>query len=106
MTSDHGTFDYVVAMDSLIYYSTADITQALSRLGARTSKAVVFTVAPRTPFLMTFWTLGKAFPRADRSPVMVPHAHTTLTRITGGKVSKIDRISRGFYISECLEYHP
>lgn len=106
MTSDHGTFDYVVAMDSLIYYDTADITQALSRLGARTSGAVVFTVAPRTPFLMAFWTLGRAFPRADRSPVMVPHAHATLTRETGGKVTRIDRISRGFYISECLEYRP
>jgi magnesium-protoporphyrin O-methyltransferase len=106
MTADHGTFDYVLAMDSLIYYDTADINQALTRLGARTSRAVVFTVAPKTPFLMTFWTLGKAFPRADRSPVMVPHAHATLTRVTGGKVTKVDRVSRGFYISECLEYHP
>jgi magnesium-protoporphyrin O-methyltransferase len=106
MTADHGNFDFVLAMDSLIYYNTADITQALSRLGARTSRAVVFTVAPKTPFLMTFWTLGKAFPRADRSPVMVPHAHATLTRATQGKVSKVDRVSRGFYISECLEYRP
>lgn len=104
MTANYGDFDYVVAMDSLIYYGTADITRALTRLGARTAQAVVFTVAPRTPFLMTFWTLGKAFPRADRSPVMVPHAHATLTRETGGKVSKIARIASGFYISECLEY--
>lgn len=104
MTADYGAFDYVLAMDSLIYYDTTDITGALDRLGARTRGAVVFTVAPRTPFLMTFWTLGKAFPRADRSPVMVPHAHTTLSKVTGGKVSKVGRISRGFYISECLEY--
>jgi magnesium-protoporphyrin O-methyltransferase len=106
MTANYGSFDYVLAMDSLIYYGTADITQALTRLGARTSRAVVFTVAPKTPFLMTFWTLGRAFPRADRSPIMVPHAHATLTRETGGRVTKIDRISRGFYISECLEYRP
>jgi magnesium-protoporphyrin O-methyltransferase len=37
---------------------------------------------------------------------MVPHAHATLTRATSGKVSKVDRVSRGFYISECLEYRP
>ena len=104
MTADYGAFDYVLAMDSLIYYDTNDITQALARLGARTRQAVVFTVAPKTPFLMTFWTLGKVFPRADRSPVMVPHAHATLTAVTGGKVRKVDRVSRGFYISECLEY--
>jgi magnesium-protoporphyrin O-methyltransferase len=106
MTADHGSFDYVIAMDSLIYYGTDDIAAALGRLGRRTRKAVVFTVAPRTPFLMTFWSMGKLFPRADRSPTMVPHAAKTLHRVTGGKVVKIDRISRGFYISECLEYHP
>jgi magnesium-protoporphyrin O-methyltransferase len=37
---------------------------------------------------------------------MVPHALTTLNRTTGGKLTKIDRVSRGFYISECLEYRP
>lgn len=106
MTADHGRFDFVVAMDSLIYYDTADITAALARLGAKTERAVVFTVAPRTPFLMTFWTMGKLFPRADRSPTMVPHAFGTLHRATQGRVSRVERVSRGFYISECLEYRP
>jgi magnesium-protoporphyrin O-methyltransferase len=102
----HGSFDYVLAMDSLIYYGTPDIAAALDRLGARTREAVVFTVAPKTPFLMAFWTLGKAFPRADRSPTMVPHAFDTLYKATGGRLRQIDRVSRGFYISECLEYRP
>lgn len=106
MTADHGRFDYVLAMDSLIYYDTKAITAALDRLGARTDGAVVFTVAPRTPFLMTFWTMGKLFPRADRSPTMVPHAFPTLHRATQGRLTKVDRVSRGFYISECLEYQP
>jgi magnesium-protoporphyrin O-methyltransferase len=106
MTADHGPFDYAIAMDSLIYYDTADITAALDRIGSRTKQAVVFTVAPRTPFLMTFWTMGKLFPRADRSPTMVPHAFATLHRATDGRVARINRVSRGFYISECLEYRP
>lgn len=106
MTADHGRFDYVIAMDSLIYYGTTDIAAALDRLGSRTNTAVVFTVAPKTAFLMTFWSMGKLFPRADRSPIMVPHAFATLNRATKGRVSKIDRVSRGFYISECLEYRP
>ncbi|MDZ7904469.1 MAG: magnesium protoporphyrin IX methyltransferase [Cypionkella sp.] len=104
MTADHGRFDYALAMDSLIYYGTDDITAALHRLGARTNQAVIFTVAPKTAFLMAFWTLGKAFPRADRSPIMVPHAFDTLFQSTDGRVRKINRVSRGFYISECLEY--
>ena len=106
MTADHGRFDFVIAMDSLIYYGTDDIADALDRLGRRTGTAVVFTVAPRTPFLMAFWSVGKLFPRADRSPTMVPHAVTTLNRATNGKVTRVDRISRGFYISDCLEYRP
>ena len=102
--AEHGRFDHVIAMDSLIYYGTTDIAAALDRLGERTDQAVVFTVAPKTAFLMTFWTMGKLFPRADRSPTMVPHAFKTLDRATSGKLVKVGRVSRGFYISECLEY--
>lgn len=101
-----GRFDYVMAMDSLIYYRAPDIGQILTRLGRRTSTAIVFTVAPRTPFLMAFWSMGKLFPRSDRSPVMIPHSFPTLVRHSGDSLSRIERVSRGFYISECLEYRP
>ena len=104
MTGDHGRFDHVLAMDSLIYYDTRDICAALHRLGDRTNGSVVFTVAPRTAFLMAFWTMGKLFPRTDRSPTMVPHAFKTLRHAATGHLTKIDRVTRGFYISECLEY--
>lgn len=106
LSGDLGTFDYVLAMDSLIYYAEADIDAALRRLGAHTSHAVVFTVAPRTPFLMAFWGMGKLFPRSDRSPVMQPHAHARLARALPGRLDRVERVSRGFYISECLEYRP
>jgi magnesium-protoporphyrin O-methyltransferase len=101
-----GRFDHVVAMDSMIYYSATDIARALDELGERTAASVVFTVAPKTPFLMAFWTLGKAFPRADRSPTMVPHAFDRLARATGNRLSRVERVSRGFYISDCLEFRP
>lgn len=101
-----GAFDYVMAMDSLIYYRAEDIAGILARLGERTERAVVFTVAPRTPFLMTFFTAGKLFPRSDRSPVMIPHAFTRLRDLSGPGLGRVERVSRGFYISECLEYRP
>lgn len=107
MTDDaHGSFDHVIAMDSLIYYRAADIISILQRLGQRTRGKIVFTVAPRTPFLMTFFTAGKLFPRADRSPIMIPHAFDSLAKSAGPGLSRINRVSRGFYISECLEYRP
>ncbi len=101
-----GSFDYVMAMDSLIYYTTPDIAAVLKKLSHRTSRSVIFTVAPRTPFLMTFFTLGKAFPRADRSPVMVPQSYARLAKATGAGLTQVARVSRGFYISECLEFRP
>lgn len=103
LSDDLGRFDQVVAMDSLIYYSGTDIVTALDRLTDRTGGRVVFTVAPRTAFLMAFWGMGKLFPRSDRSPVMQPHAHKRLARDVSGRLDRVGRVSRGFYISECLE---
>ncbi|MFN4130832.1 MAG: magnesium protoporphyrin IX methyltransferase [Paracoccaceae bacterium] len=99
-----GRFDHVIAMDSLIYYSGSDISAILHRLESRTRGSVVFTVAPRTPFLMAFFTAGKLFPRADRSPTMIPHAFEALVKSAGPGLGRVGRVSRGFYISECLEY--
>ncbi len=98
----HGHFDFVVAMDSLIYYARPDLVAALTGLADRTEGAIVFTVAPRTPFLMTFFGVGKLFPRSDRSPVMIPQNPVALARDVPGLTS-VRRVSRGFYISECLE---
>jgi len=108
LKEDLGRFDHVMAMDSLIYYTAADIGAALARLGPRTSGSIVFTVAPRTAFLMTFWGLGKLFPRSDRSPVMIPHAPETLAsaaRDAGapGHLRVVERVTAGFYISQAME---
>ncbi|MEM6372503.1 MAG: magnesium protoporphyrin IX methyltransferase [Pseudomonadota bacterium] len=106
-----GQFDAVIAMDSLIYYTAEDIGSALSNLEKRTSGPVVFTVAPRTPALMAMWYAGKAFPRADRSPVMIPHAHAPLARAVRDQGARrmlrpVDRVTSGFYISEAMELRP
>lgn len=105
----HGTFDHVVAMDSLIYYEAHDIGSSLARFCPRVTGSVVFTVAPRTPFLMTFWGVGKLFPRSDRSPVMIPHAPEKLAKAAQergarGALREVERVNSGFYISTCLEY--
>lgn len=99
-----GRFDFALAMDSLIYYRDADIGRVIGNLAQRTAQSIVFTVAPRTPILMVMWHAGKLFPRSDRSPTMVPHDAARLARHCPGKLTKIDRITSGFYISECLEH--
>ena len=103
-----GHFDHVVAMDSLIYYGASDVGAALAAMERRCASSIVFTVAPRTRALMAMWYAGKLFPRSDRSPVMVPHDSATLAeaaRNAGlrGTLRPIDRVARGFYISQALE---
>jgi len=104
----HGRFDYVVAMDSLIHYDGADIARTLGALAQRTNQSVVFTVAPRTWPLMMMWSVGKLFPRGDRSPAIAPISQPALERALdkhapGLALARAHRVSRGFYISQALE---
>ncbi len=98
-----GPYDYALAMDSLIYYSAADIASVLAKLGVPAQK-VVFTVAPASPLLSLAWNVGKLFPRADRAPVMQPQNFSRLQAACGGRLARVGRISAGFYTSDCLEY--
>ena len=103
-----GHFDHVIAMDSLIYYDAQDIGTAIANLEQRTRSTIVFTIAPRTRALMAMWYAGKLFPRSDRSPVMIPHAHRHLAKTARaqgvrGVIRPVERISSGFYKSEALE---
>ncbi len=105
-----GSFDHVVAMDSLIHYRAADIVAALSALGDRTRVSIAITFAPRTAMLATMHAVGQLFPRSDRSPAIQPVGGETLRRLIAAeprlaafRVGSSTRISRGFYISEALE---
>ena len=108
LSTDLGSFDHVIAMDSLIYYTQADIRNALAKLGERTSGSVVFTVAPRTPLLMGMWYAGKVFPKSDRSPTMIPHGPSRLSKSVSdiGQLNDLGRVNSGFYISQALEFRP
>ena len=108
LSADLGSFDHVIAMDSLIYYSENDIRPALDNLGSRTSGSVAFTVAPRTPLLMTMWYAGKVFPKSDRSPTMIPHVPSRLSKTVSeiGQLNDLGRVTSGFYISQALEFCP
>ncbi|MCY4179970.1 MAG: magnesium protoporphyrin IX methyltransferase [Litoreibacter sp.] len=102
-----GVFDHIVAMDSLIYYSAKDIGRILDKIEPRLRKTMVFTVAPRTPMLMAMWKAGKLFPRADRSPTMIPHSPRKIAEATqSGAVNTLERVTSGFYISQALEFRP
>ncbi len=105
-----GHFDHVVAMDSLIYHPTSDVVRCLKTLSERTAHSIIFTFAPRTAMIAAMYGIGKLFPRADRSPAIVPLAEADLrSRITAEhamanwRIADTKRISRGFYISQAME---
>jgi magnesium-protoporphyrin O-methyltransferase len=105
-----GHVDHVVAMDSLIHYETPDIVSALAGLAVRTSTSILFTVAPRTPMLTAMRLAGRAFPRGDRAPAIVPVGENDLrrriaadVRLTGWRISRTAQVMTGFYKSQAFE---
>jgi magnesium-protoporphyrin O-methyltransferase len=105
-----GTFDYVVAMDSLIHYRTADVVRVLGQLAARTHAQIVFTFAPRTPLLATMHAVGRLFPRSDRAPAIEPVAQRAICRrlrtddaLETWQIGRTRRIASGFYTSQAME---
>ena len=105
-----GHFDHVVAMDSLIHYSAEDAVRVVQGWAQRTRGSMAFTFAPSTPLLMAMFTVGRLFPRSDRSPAIVPVAEKSLRRMVGSEpglahwdASRTQRISRGFYTSQAFE---
>jgi magnesium-protoporphyrin O-methyltransferase len=105
-----GRFDFVVGMDSLIHYIAPDMVGVLEGLAARTSRAVLFTFAPRTPALSVMHAVGRLFPRGDRAPAIEPIAEAHLLRriaastaLSGWHAGRMHRVQSGFYKSQALE---
>ena len=106
-----GTFDHVVAMDSVIHYETQDAVAALSRLAERTSTSIAFTFAPRTPLLAVMISVGRMLPRTNRAPWLEPMAKEKLlammahdTVLQKWQHSRDERVSSGFYKSQAMEW--
>lgn len=105
-----GTFEHVVAMDSVIHYCSEDVVKLLAQVAARTTGSILFTYAPRTPLLAVMHAVGQLFPRGDRSPAIVPVSPKRLQRLIAAepglsawRCGRTQRISRGFYTSQALE---
>ena len=106
-----GQFDHVVAMDSIIHYQTDDAVQALSQLAQRTRRSIVFTFAPRTPFLAAMISVGRWLPQKDRAPWLEPMAEkriaqlmTTHAPLADWQCARSQRVSSGFYTSQAMEW--
>jgi len=111
LSPDLGHFDHVVCMDSLIHYDCDQIADALAVLGQRTHESMVFTFAPRTPLLALMHSMGRLFPRSDRSPSLSPVAHSALLNhldthpeLGAWQGGRMQRVASGFYTSQAWEW--
>jgi magnesium-protoporphyrin O-methyltransferase len=107
---DHGEFDWVIAMDSFIHYQPADIVATVAELAARTRRGLAFTFAPSTALISIMHAVGKAFPRRDRAPDIIPVAERTLRELIAAhdgleafEVTRSERVEGGFYKSQSME---
>jgi magnesium-protoporphyrin O-methyltransferase len=105
-----GTFDHVVAMDSLIHYRAEDAVRVLQGWARRTRGSLLFTFAPSSPLLVAMHAIGKLFPRADRSPAIEPVAERSLRRLLATddglalwQPGRTQRVASGFYTSQAFE---
>ena len=109
LEATYGKFDHALAMDSMIYYTAPDIAAVLGKAAPRINGKFVFTLPPRTPALMAMWRVGKLFPRTDRSPTMIPQTTAVVAQAlrdgsVKGRLSEVERIKSGFYISSALVF--
>ena len=105
-----GSFDHVIAMDSLIHYDMDDAVRVVEAWSWRTRASIAFTFAPRTPVLAAMRSIGRLFPAANRAPWIEPMSEDRLrqllARTTGMRAwstGRTERIRSGFYTSQALE---
>jgi magnesium-protoporphyrin O-methyltransferase len=105
-----GSFDHVVAMDSLIHYRAEDAVRLLQTWARRTRGSLLFTFAPSSPLLLAMHAMGRLFPRGDRSPAIEPVAERALRRMLATddglalwQPGRTQRVSVGFYTSQAFE---
>lgn len=105
-----GTFDHVVAMDSLIHYRGSDAMAVLQAWAERTRGSMCFTFAPSNPLLLAMHAVGRIFPRGDRAPAIEPVAESALRHMLATddglarwQVRRTERVKSGFYTSQAIE---
>jgi magnesium-protoporphyrin O-methyltransferase len=107
---DHGEFDHVVAMDSLIHYDAPDAVRMLAGLAGIARRSLLFTFAPRTRMLALMHAVGRFFPSGDRAPAIEPVLEDRLWQLLAAETGlatwirgRSARVSVGFYTSQAFE---
>ena len=89
-------------MDSLIHYRAEDMVKVLGHLVPRSTHALLFTFAPRTPALALMHMIGRAFPRKDRAPAIEPVSTTALGLSDRGRADACRMATKAARTGSCM----
>ena len=111
MMQNHGAFDYVILMDSLIHYPKDNTLDVLEALMLRTRNRILFTLVPINSFLKIKLSIGRLFPQSDRSPILAPINTSSFIQMfkesskkdEAFEMKSIGQVNKWFYTSEAIE---
>ena len=111
MMKNHGFFDYVILMDSLIHYPKENTLDVLEALMLRTRNRILFTLVPINSFLKIKLSIGRLFPQSDRSPILAPLNTSSFIQMfkesskkdEAFEMKSIGQVNKWFYTSEAIE---
>ena len=105
-----GTFDHVVAMDSLIHYAVEDVVGALGALAPRVRRSLLFTFVPHTALFGVARALARVLPRGQGPPAVEPVSEAVVRaslaaepRLASWRLTCTARVSGAFYRSQAVQ---
>lgn len=101
-----GVYDIVVCLDVMIHYPEADALAMLSHLTNLASSQLIFSFAPKTPFLSALKKVGEFFPGPSKATRAYQHREQVLVdhlQQLGWTIDRRATITSRFYFAWILD---
>lgn len=104
-----GSYNIVVCLDVMIHYPEADAQRMLKTLVSLAEDRIIFSFAPKTPFLSVLKKVGEFFPGPSKATRAYQHRETLLVdtlKSLGWAVVRRETVKSRFYFAWILEAVP
>jgi magnesium-protoporphyrin O-methyltransferase len=101
-----GAFDTVICLDVMIHYPEEDALRMLERLAQLSRSRLIFSFAPKTPFLTVLKKVGEFFPGPSKATRAYQHRESALIdqlNRLGWQVQNRATVSSRFYYAWVLD---
>jgi magnesium-protoporphyrin O-methyltransferase len=101
-----GQYDVVICLDVMIHYPEADALRMLKHLTSLAKSRLIFSFAPKSPWLTLLKKVGEFFPGSTKTTRAYLHREATLVSHLaewGWKVQQRQAIQTRFYFARLLD---